>query len=197
MDTYEILLFLHIASVAFWLGSELLVEILMIRAHRRADTAAVTKLFDELNALDPIFLPATLLVLVTGILMTIVGPWSFGTLWIVLGLAGFGFIYLFGFLYLQPQVNRAKAMIEQDGGTGPQAQAIMRRFFVLWRIETVVLLLVVFDMTVKPTGDDVGTLVLMAAVFVLAAGYFLWRARSIDVGAGAGGPLSGRSGRSR
>ncbi len=34
-------------------------------------------------------------------------------------------------------------------------------------------------MAVKPTGDDVGTLVVMAAVVVAAAAYFGWRARSL------------------
>jgi uncharacterized membrane protein len=184
MDTYEILLFLHVSSVAFWLGAELLIDILVFRAGRQRDPAAVRRLFDELNALDPIFLPATLLVLATGILLTIDAGWSFGNLWIVLGLAGFAFIYLYGFLYLEPQVKRARAMIERDGGLGPQAQALMRRFFTLWRIETVVLFLLVFDMTVKPARDDVGTLVLMAAVFVAASVYLLWRAGSVKVAGG-------------
>jgi uncharacterized membrane protein len=177
MDTYEILLFVHIASVAFWLGGELLVEILVFRAGLQRDAAAVRRLFDELNALDRIFLPATLLVLATGVLMT-VDRWSFGNLWIVLGLSGFAFIYLYGFLYLQPQINHVRATIEREGGFGAQAQALVHRFFTLWRLETVVLFLLVFDMTVKPTGGDVGTLVLMAAVFVGAFLYLRWRAGS-------------------
>jgi uncharacterized membrane protein len=181
VETYEILLFLHVASVAFWLGAELLIDILVVRAERQRDAAAVRRLFDELAALDPIFLPATLVVLATGILMTIDAGFSFDNLWIVLGLAGFAFIYLYGFLYLEPQVKRARAMVERDGGLGPQAQSLMRRFFVLWRLETVVLVLLVFDMTVKPTGDDVGTLVLMASVLVACSAYLLSRARSGDV----------------
>jgi uncharacterized membrane protein len=180
MDTYELLLFLHFSSVIFWVGGTLLVEILAFRADRQADAATMKKLFDELNALDPVFIPATLLVLVSGVLLVIDGPWSFGALWIVLGLAGFGFIYVYGFLYLDPQVKRMQTMVEPDGGIGPQAQAILRRFFVLWRIETVVLVLVVFDMTVKPTGEDAETLLLMAAVFAIASAYSLLRARSMD-----------------
>ena len=185
MATYEILLFLHVSSVAFWLGAELLIDILVFRAEGQRDAAAVRRLFHELNALDPIFLPATLLVLATGIGMTIDAGWSFGSLWIVLGLAGFAFIYLYGFLYMEPQLKRVRVMLEREGGLGPQAQALMHRFFVLWRIETIVLFLLVFDMTVKPTGDDVGTLVLMAAAFVVGSGHLLWRA----------GPVSVRTGR--
>jgi uncharacterized membrane protein len=189
MNPYEILLFLHVSSAAFWLGGVLLVEILVFRAERQGNPAAARRLFDELNALDPIWMAATLLVLATGILMVIDGPWSFGDLWIVLGLSGLSFIFLYGFLYLQPQVNRLKAMSEAEALMGPEAQALMRRFFALWRIETAVLILLVLDMTVKPTGNDVGTLVLMAAALLAAAIYSLWRARTIDVsGAAEGGP---------
>ena len=179
MSAYEGLVFLHVTSVAFWLGAELLVEILVHRAERQGDPAAMRRLFDEFNALDPIFMPTTLVVLATGIAMVIDGPWSFGSLWTVIGFSGFGFIYLYGFGYLQPQVNRLQAMSEGEAATGPEAQALMRRFFSLWRIETAVLFLLVFDMTVKPTGEDTGTLVVMAAALVVAIAYSLWRARAI------------------
>jgi uncharacterized membrane protein len=180
-DTYEILLFLHVSSAAFWLGAELLVEILVHRAERQGDPAAVRRLFDELNALDPIFVPATLLVLATGIAMVIDGPWSFDSLWIVIGLAGFAFIYGYGFGYLQPIVKRVHAMGRGADSFDGETHALMRRFFTLWRIETVVLLLLVFDMAVKPTAEDTGTLVAMAVVLVAAIGYSVWRARAIDV----------------
>jgi uncharacterized membrane protein len=179
VSTYELLLFLHVTSVAFWLGAELLVEMLVHRAERQGDPAAMRRLFDEFNALDPIFMPTTLVVLASGIAMVIDVAWSFGSLWIVIGLSGFAFIYLYGFGYLQPQVNRLQAMSEGEAATGPDAQALMRRFFALWRIETAVLLLLVFDMTVKPTGEDTGTLVVMAAALVVAIAYSLWRARAI------------------
>ncbi len=179
MSTYEGLLFLHVTATAFWLGAELLVEILVHRAERQGNPAAMRRLFDEFNALDPIFMPATLVVLATGIAMVIDGAWSFGEPWIVIGLSGFAFIYLYGFGYLQPQVNRLQAMSEGEAATGSEAQALIRRFFALWRIETAVLLVLVFDMTVKPTGEDTGTLVVMVVVLVIAIADSLWRARAV------------------
>jgi uncharacterized membrane protein len=180
MDAYELLLFLHVLSVAFWLGAELFVEILVFRGQRQGNAAAVRGLFDELNALDPVMIPATLLVPATGIVMVIDGPWSFGSTWIALGLAGFAFIYLYGFGCMQPQVNRLRTMGEGESAFGPEAQALMRRFFALWRIETAALVLLVFDMTIKPTGDDGGTLVAMAAALAAAVAHSLWRGRTTD-----------------
>ena len=43
-------------------------------------------------------------------------------------------------------------------------------------------------MVVKPTGDDVGTLLFMAAVIVLVGGYFIWRARTLEAVPAAAGP---------
>jgi uncharacterized membrane protein len=192
MDTYELLLFLHLSAVAFWLGGELLFDILVFRAERQRDPTTVRKLFDESSALDPIFLPATVVVFATGILMAIDAGWSFDSVWVVIGLAGFAFIYLYGFLYLEPQVKRARAMIEREGGLGPQAHALVRRFFTLWRLETVVLFLLVLDMALKPVGEDVATLAFMGAVFVAAALFLLWRAGPDVVGAEATRPANER-----
>jgi hypothetical protein len=46
------------------------------------------------------------------------------------------------------------------------------------RIHLVVLFTVVADMALKPTGDDVGTLVLMIAAIAAAAIYAAWRFRT-------------------
>jgi uncharacterized membrane protein len=159
----------------------LLLDILVFRAQRQGNPAAARRLFDELNALDPVFFPATLLVLATGVAMVIDGPWSFGSTWIVIGLAGFASIYLYGFGCMQPQVNRLRTMGEGEAASGPEAQALLRRFFALWRIETAAVVLLVFDMTVKPTGDDSGTLVAMAAVLAVAVAYSLWRGKTTAV----------------
>ncbi len=64
----------------------------------------------------------------------------------------------------------------------PEAFARARRMMMFARLDYVVLFLVVFDMVVKPTSDDVGSLLLMAVVFLAGAVYFGWRARSIEIG---------------
>lgn len=179
MGTYELLLFAHISAVILWLGSEVFAQMLAFRGARQRDTAALQKLFYDVNAFDHILFPAGLIVPITGVLMVINGTWSFGEPWIVFGLSGFGFVFVYGFLYLQPLVSRARAMIEREGRMGPESRGIVLRFFVLWRIETVVLFAIVFDMTTKPR--DAATLSLMVGVVAIASVYLLWRARSIEI----------------
>jgi uncharacterized membrane protein len=179
---YEILLFLHIAFVIFWLGAGILFHILGFRADRAGDESAMRKIFDDLVALaNTFFIPSSLLVLVFGILLTLDGPWSFGDLWIVLGLAGFALTFATGMLWITPQSKRVQALIERDGGMSPEAYAVARRMMMFARLDYVVLFLVAFDMVVKPTTEDVGALLLMAAVLLAGAAYFAWRAREVEL----------------
>ncbi|MDQ4018774.1 MAG: DUF2269 domain-containing protein [Actinomycetota bacterium] len=135
-----------------------------------------------------IFIPSSLLVLAFGIWLTIEGPWSFGDLWIVLGLVGYGLTFLTGVLWIAPQSKRAAEMMARDGGLSSEPEFVARRMTTFARLDMAVLFIVVLDMAVKPTGDDVGTLVLMAALVVAAAAYFGWRARSLPRPALAAGP---------
>ena len=55
----------------------------------------------------------------------------------------------------------------------------------LGRIDFVVLVLVVFTMAVKPTGDDPGVLIGMAVVLVAGTALFLSQARGLRAEEGA------------
>lgn len=180
MTRYEILLFLHISFAILWIGAGALFHVLAYMADRATDEAAIKKIFDDLTALaNTFFIPSSLLVVIFGIWLTIDGPWSFDQLWITLGLVGFVITFLTGTLWITPQSKRVQELIKRGGGMTPQAYAAARRMMMFARLDYVVLFLVVFDMVVKPTGDDVGTLVLMAVVLVAGVLYFGARARAI------------------
>ena len=182
MNRYEILLFFHIAFVIVWIGSGFLFHVLGYRADRANDERAVRQIVDDLVALaNTLFIPSSLLVVVSGILLTLDGPWSFGDLWIVLGLVGFAITFLTGLLWIKPQSERVQGVIERADGVNDEAYALARRMMTFARLDYVVLFLVVFDMVVKPTGDDVAALVLMAVLLAAGAALFVWRARGIDL----------------
>lgn len=182
MDLYSLLLFAHIAFAIVWLGSGILLQVLANRFDREDDAVALEKIFGTTESLaHTLFMPSSLAVLLTGIALTIDGSWSFGSLWIVLALIGFALTFLIGSLWIGPQSGRVGRAMERDGGMSSEAQVLAKRMMVVARIDTVVLFLVVFDMAVKPSGNDGGTLVLMAAVLVGAAILFGWRARSVEI----------------
>jgi uncharacterized membrane protein len=174
MSYYEVLLFLHIAAAAVWLGSGFFLQMLIFRAES-SDNGPFKQGIADSSAwmAQRIFIPSSLVVLIAGILLIIEGPWSFGDLWIVVGLAGYAVSFLLGILFLEPEGKRIGAAMR--AGDEAQAAARIRRINAVSRIELTVLYLVLAAMALKPTGDDVATLVVFAAALLVAAA--LWGPR--------------------
>jgi uncharacterized membrane protein len=165
MDTYELLLFLHILAAIIWLGAAFVFTMQVLRASLLSDAAQKA----ELNATGEwlaarLFIPASLATLVFGVLTMIEGPWGLDQLWVALGLAGFLVSFLTGILYFKPEGERIDALAAQHGPTSREVEERIDRMELVGRIELTVLFLVVADMVIKPTGDDTGVLVAMAAV---------------------------------
>ena len=180
MSLYEFLLFAHIAAAAVWFGGGLMVQVLAGRALRSRDDAAVKRVVDDTAAMSmTVFVPASIVVLLVGIALVLEGSWSFGDLWIVLGLAGYAATFATGVGVLKPASEKAAAMLARDGMT-PAAQREIRRLVTLARIDYVVLVLVLVVMAAKPTGDDTALLAAMAVVLVGGIAYFATKARAAD-----------------
>jgi Tfp pilus assembly protein PilW len=72
----------------------------------------------------------------------------------------------------------------------PNTASKITQLLTLGRIDLVVLYLVVADMAIKPTGDDVGVLIGMALILGFAVAFFTSRARLAE----AGGPAPAAAG---
>src|SRR5918996_4256397 len=134
MSGYELLLFLHIAFSIVWLGAGFFLQLLGIRADRSGDPVRIKSLLDDADwAANRLFIPSSLAVFVLGVALTIDGPWSFGDLWIVLGLAGYAATFLTGLLFIKPQVQKVASVIKRDGGMSAAAIAEVRKLFLISR----------------------------------------------------------------
>jgi uncharacterized membrane protein len=167
---YEVLLFLHVTTAIVWLGSGFFLQALIFRAEATEDGVLTQRIAANTGWLaQRIFIPASLAVLLFGILLTIEGPWGFGDLWIVLGLAGYAVSFLVGIGFIEPEGKRIHAAMEAQQPA--RAAFHVRRINVVSRMELAILYLVVAAMALKPTGDDTGTLVLMAVAVAAALAY--------------------------
>ena len=170
MSYYDVLLFAHIAAAVVWIGGGVGLVILANRFFRSRDNAALKGLLDQATWFSTyIFVPSSLLVLLFGILLVIEGPWSFGQLWIVLGLLGFAATFVTGLFIVKPRGDAINAIMKRDGGMSDEAAAKTRELFLLTRIDYAVLFMVIADMALKPSSDDVWTLAAMAAVIAVVA----------------------------
>jgi uncharacterized membrane protein len=182
MSAYELFLAVHILGAIAWIGSGFLLLVLANGAARATDGEALGRIIDDTAHLgNRLFIPAALVTLAMGIALTIDGHWSLGNLWVALGLAGFATTFLTGLLVMKPRGDAIAEIRRREGRMTPAATYEARRMLVLARTDYLVLALVVIDMAIKPTGDDVGVLVVMALILVAGIAYVLASYRGIEL----------------
>jgi uncharacterized membrane protein len=169
LTRYELIVFLHVSSAIVWLGAGLLMAVFELRASRSGDPAELGRLGADNEWLAPrLFIPAALATLLFGILAVADGPWTFGLLWVDLGLAGFAITFLAGIGIIKPTSEQLKAVMQQEGPGSPRAARLAHRLTLVSRLDLVVLFAVVAVMASKPASGDTGTLAALAAATVLA-----------------------------
>jgi uncharacterized membrane protein len=155
MTSYEAWLLLHLIAVIMWAGGAFAIGVVALSAQRSGTPVAFAGLAPINAWLGPrVLTPAALAALLTGVLLVVDGPWTFGELWIVVGLAGFALSFLPGYVYLSPESKRIREAIAREGPGGPEVARRIRRVLLVSRTTTVILFLVVADMVLKPTGED-------------------------------------------
>ena len=181
MSYYEVLLFLHISFVAIWIGSALLLQALTFRARTSGHPELVAALGPHSQWLaQRIFIPSSLAVLVLGILLTVEGPWAFDQLWILLGLAGLAATFALGLGVIEPTTKKMTAAVAAHGPGSPKAAREDHRLYALGFLDLALLFVVVWDMTLKPTADDVRTLGVAALALAAAVVYVVRAYRVTD-----------------
>jgi uncharacterized membrane protein len=169
MTSYELLLLFHLTAVILWLGANTVIDLLFLRAERMRDLQELGRMGQTQDWLTPrLFIPVSLATVITGALLVWDSAWSFGDLWIVIGLAAWLATFANGILFLKPNGERMKQIVAERGPASPEAQRIAARLSVVARVQLLALYLVVADMVLKPTTDDPWTLVVLAAILAVA-----------------------------
>jgi hypothetical protein len=183
MTLYELLLFVHVGAAIVWIGAGVLSLLLATRYDRESDEAAITRFLRDQEWLAMrLFVPASLTLVVFGIALVIQSDaWTFGYLWIVVGLVGYAATFVTGFFFIRPASERIGADMEQQGGRlTPELRVRIRKLIVMARVDYLTFALVVLDMVVKPTGDDGGVLIVMALILAAGLAYIGLSLRAID-----------------
>ena len=163
MSGYELLLFLHVVCVIVWLGVGTTLALLAVAAGRTRDRSLQDRLGALGGWLGPrVFLPATLGALAFGLALVQKGSWTFGPLWIKLGLGAFAVSLLLNATIRFPLLRRL------EGSEGAEADRVGRVLGLLGRVELTVLYLAVADMIAKPSGSDAAALAAGGVILALA-----------------------------
>lgn len=171
MDWYTLAKFLHIVCAIIWLGGGFAVTMLALRADRANDDADLIKVIQHVAYLSPrMIVPASALTLVFGLILVWLGQ-SFSDLWIILGLAGFGASLVAGMGFIKPASDRVMEAMAREGAGAAAVEA--RRLLRHVKFDMALLYIIVADMVLKPTLNDIALLAVMAAALVAAALLFL------------------------
>jgi uncharacterized membrane protein len=148
---YQWLLYVHILAAVVWVGGAVFVQVLAVRVMRSSDPTELPVLARHVEALGTfLFMPAALLILLSGAAMTI-QAWNFGQGWIVAAIALWVLSAVAGALYLGPRSKRAARLFESEGPTSPEAISLVKRMFLVSRLELLSFAVVIGLMVFKPT----------------------------------------------
>ncbi len=175
MTWYELFLFFHVAMAAIWVGGGAMMQLFGLRTMQASDPSRMASFAGDIEFLGMrVLTPASLLVLLAGIGMVVESDFlGFGDDWITLGLILYAVTAIAGMAFFGPEGGRIKKIIEAEGPQSPAALAKIRRLLALTRADLMLLFLVIFVMTVKPTWDD--TWLWVAVAFFAALGVLLVR----------------------
>jgi uncharacterized membrane protein len=176
MTWYSFLLFVHISMAIVWIGGGLMMQFFALRAVKAGPVRAAAFATDVEWIANRTLIPSSLLAVISGILLVVEGPWSFGDDWIVIGLVLFGITFLAGITFLGPESGRLGKLIAEQGLESPEAGRRLGRIILFSRLDLVLLFLIVFDMAVKPELGDGGALLFALLAAAAAAGLIVWRA---------------------
>ena len=152
LELYNWLLAIHVLGAVIWVGGSIALQIQASRAERANDGLRMAALAADSEWIGQrIFMPASLLLLAAGIIMVVVGNWGFETLWVVIGIAGFVYSIISGAAFLGPRSGKLKKLMAERPADDPEVTARIKEILKFARIELVILIVVVLDMTLKPT----------------------------------------------
>jgi uncharacterized membrane protein len=153
MYTYENLLhFLHILSAIVWVGGVLTLNVLAVRVGagpERTTQASLLRMSDLYGRV--VIAPAGLLSLISGLLLVGQMDLSFGTLWVAWGIIGLVLSVGLGATLIRATNAELRRLSEDPSMDEPRRLARQRRAAVVYGLNLVLLLSVVWAMVFKPT----------------------------------------------
>lgn len=169
MDLYLLLKLVHILGAILWVGGATIMAILALILDRRGDEAALLGAMDSFGLLgNRVFLPLSLLVIATGLVMAWLGGWGFAA-WTVLAFVTVVCTAVLGATVLGPTLERAIAL--RKAGDEAGAVALGRWTLRLVKLDLGGQFAIIALMVVKPGWADPALLVPAA---ILALGVLLF-----------------------
>jgi uncharacterized membrane protein len=150
--SYQIYLALHILAVTMWVGGDITLTTLGIVFEQKRDgptLAALGRMGTWIGT--RIYTPTLFFVFGFGVALIEKSGQPWDQFWIVFGVVGWALAMVIGIAFVGPELGRIDAAAQQFGPESPEVARRVKRLFTIFRLDTALLMLVVIDMTAKPT----------------------------------------------
>jgi uncharacterized membrane protein len=149
----NLLHFLHQLAAIVWLGGVLAANVLQVRIGRGRDQAVQASLLRQSDFYGrAVIAPAAVVVLLTGLLLVAqMDDASWSDFWVAWGLAGIAVSLALGGTLIRATNAELRRLAEGPTLDDPRWSALQRRAAILYGINLVLLLSVVWAMVFKPT----------------------------------------------
>ena len=144
---HSTLLIIHILAAATWLGAGVAVAFLSSMAGRQAGTtgAGLAVSFEKIGNL--VFMPVGILVLISGVVLVLNGPWKFTNLFVIIGIIAVVNGAVFGARVTGP-MTKSMQHAHQSSDV-PTLQALYGRFGMLVLADVGVVAIALIGMILK------------------------------------------------
>jgi uncharacterized membrane protein len=141
----------HILGAIVWVGGGLMLSVIGLRARRSGDIGIIRDFARTLAYVGlRLFLPAVVVLLVTGVWLVLSSGGNFLQLWILLALSGFALAFVIAVGYLSGVVVELERVAGQSDASAAEVGPLLGRWIAGWGIVLLVLVLTVWDMVFKP-----------------------------------------------
>lgn len=149
MSHFTLTLFIHVLSAIIAIGTNITYIALLAEAKR--DQSSVVYTLKTIRLLDSrLANPAYIVTLISGLVMAFTAPFPLTTPWILSALILYLVIFILGILVYAPAFRRQMHLAKNEGAQSQAYQAAARYGNILIGVVTVLAILIVFLMVVKP-----------------------------------------------
>ena len=151
-DSYNVYKALHVISIVIWVGGDITLTTLGIVFERRRDGEALAQLGKLGGWIGVhVYTPALFAVLAFGIALMQKGDWPWDVFWVDFALVGWTIAALVGVGFVGPELGRIDRAAQELGPESEVVRQRVKRLFTVFRFDTALLILIVLDMTAKPS----------------------------------------------
>jgi uncharacterized membrane protein len=148
---YTTLKFIHVVSIAIWVGGLVTMLTLNSILQRSGDPAAAQALGRQGGAVSVrLFMPAVAVTVLTGIGMVQAGNLSMGSTWVLWGMIGTVVSFILGAVFTGGAARKLGARLARGEIDAAGAAAAQRRILFAALLNVLLLLSIVWAMVAKP-----------------------------------------------